>query len=395
MKKLQINNLTFKYAYKNIFSNLNLSFTSTWTSLVGNNGCGKTTLLKLIAKELHALSGNIEGNDLVYYCKQNTDDKPLGFDEFAYAFDQKAYMLKDLLQIQDEWFFRWENLSYGERKRVQIAIALHQDVDILLLDEPTNHLDNSSKKIVIKALESFKGIGILVSHDRQMLDFLCKNTVIIQNENVYKFNTNYTNALKELNLHVNFLKKENENINAKLKKLKNSIKIKKEQALMSKNRLSKRNIHKKDKSSKEKVNLAKLTGKDKNDAKLVSTFLKKYEILEQKLNKFDKSYKKGIDIPCEILRKEKSYNINEGFLKLTPDKTLHFPIIHINHDDKIAIIGDNGVGKSSFLRFFISQIKSKSRYFYLPQELNKEDELRLYEEVNSLSHEKRGLLLVL
>ncbi len=392
MKNLQINDLTFSYSHKNIFSNLNLSFESLWTCLVGNNGCGKTTLLKLIAKELKAQIGTILGNDLVYHCVQNIDSKPLGFDEFSYTFDSYSYMLRDLLQIQDEWFYIWENLSYGQKKRIQIAIALYQDVEVLLLDEPTNHLDNYSKKMVIKALKGFKGIGILISHDREVLDALCTNTIIIQNKNIYKYNTNYTNAMKELNSHMNFLKKENENINIKLNKLKNNIKAKKEKVSLSKNRLSKKHIDKKDKSAKEKINLAKLTGKDKNDSKLVSKFSKKYQILEEKLNKKDKDYKKGVNISSESSNKKKVLSIKKGCLKLSSHKILYFPDSYLSSNDKIAIIGDNGVGKSSFLRFLISQIKFENSFFYLPQELKNEDKEKLYKEINSLEDKQKGLL---
>ncbi|MBS9782492.1 MAG: ABC-F family ATP-binding cassette domain-containing protein [Arcobacter sp.] len=395
MKTLQINNLTFKYTHKDIFTNLNLSFEPLWTCIIGNNGCGKTTLLKLISKQILPQSGSIVGNDLVYHCVQELENKPLGFDEFSYTFDSHSYMLRDMLEIQDEWFYMWKELSFGQKKRIQIAIALYADVDILLLDEPTNHLDEKSKKIVLEALKTFKGCGILVSHDREILNSLCEHTIIIQNENIYKYNTNYTNAMKELKSHINFLKKENENINTQLKKLQNNIKTKKEKVSLSKSRLSKKNIDKKDKSTKEKINLAKLTGKDKNDAKQVSIFSKKYETLEQKLNKFDKDYKKGININSDIAKKRKTFSIKEGSLKLSDDKTLYFPNLNINHDDKIAIIGNNGVGKSSFLKFFISQIEFKNSYFYLPQELSKKDEEKLYKEVNSLTSKKKGLLFTL
>ena len=64
------------------------------------------------------------------------------------------------------------HLSFGERKRMQIAVAIFEEPDVLLVDEPTNHLDRKSKDIVLAALKSFKGIGILVSHDRELLDSL-------------------------------------------------------------------------------------------------------------------------------------------------------------------------------------------------------------------------------
>ncbi|EFU69346.1 conserved hypothetical protein [Aliarcobacter butzleri JV22] len=228
MQHLQINNLTFKYQDTDIFINLTLSFEPfSWNCIVGNNGSGKTTLLKLIAKKIKPESGNIVGNDLVYYCEQNLDKTPDGFEEFIYTFNSKTFRLKELLHIQDEWFYRWETLSFGEKKRVQIAIALYQEIDVLLLDEPTNHLDYKSKNIVLEALKSFRGIGILVSHDRELLNTLCTNTVIIKNQNVYSYKSSYNTAIKELNQYRSFLQKENENINKELKKLQKIFKLKK------------------------------------------------------------------------------------------------------------------------------------------------------------------------
>lgn len=80
----------------------------------------------------------------------------------------------------------------------------------MLLDEPTNHLDYKSKNIVLEALKSFRGIGILVSHDRELLNTLCTNTVIIKNQNVYSYKSSYDTAIKELNQYRSFLQKENE-----------------------------------------------------------------------------------------------------------------------------------------------------------------------------------------
>ncbi|WP_323587369.1 ATP-binding cassette domain-containing protein [Aliarcobacter butzleri] len=394
MQHLQINNLTFKYRDTDIFTNLTLSFEPfSWNCIVGNNGSGKTTLLKLIAKKIKPESGNIVGNDLVYYCEQNLDKTPDGFEEFIYTFNSKTFRLKELLHIQDEWFYRWKTLSYGEKKRVQIAIALYQEIDVLLLDEPTNHLDYKSKNIVLGALKSFRGIGILVSHDRELLNTLCTNTVIIKNQNVYSYKSSYDTAIKELNQYRSFLQKENENINKELKKLQKNIQTQKEKVSLSKSRLSKKSIDKSDKDAKEKINLAKLTGKDKNDSKLVSTFSKKYEEQISKRNNIDKEFEKGIKIENNISKKDLfSFYLEEGSLKLSQEKILYYPSLTINSTDKIVIVGDNGVGKSSFLKHIISKIDLNNNYLYLPQEIEKNQIKKLYEGIASFDNDKKGLL---
>jgi ATPase subunit of ABC transporter with duplicated ATPase domains len=393
MQYLQINNLTFKYTSSEIFSNLNLSFEKGWSCLVGSNGSGKTTLFKLIAKILKPQEGNIVGNELVYYCEQELHEKPNGFEEFIYTYNTKTFKLKELLCIEEEWFYRWETLSFGERKRIQIAIALFLEPDVLLLDEASNHLDIKTKEILINSLKNFKGIGILISHDRELLNSLFNNTVIIKNKKIYNYKTTFQKAIEELDLYFNFLQKENENINNKVKKLQNNIQTQKEKVSQSKSRLSKKNINTKDKSLKEKINLAKLTGKDKSDSKLVTSFSKKAQELSSKKNEIEKSFDKGIIIKDEKNKKENfSFLLQKAQLPLGEKKILKYENLSLNKGDKIAIIGNNGVGKSSFLKLLISKITPLKSYLYLPQEIDLKQKEKLFEAIKSLNNEKKGEL---
>ena len=82
--------------------------------------------------------------------------------------------------MRADWRRRWESLSHGERKRSQIAVALWRAPRILAVDEPTNHLDAGARSLVIAALRSFSGVGILVSHDRELLEALCGQCVFVE-----------------------------------------------------------------------------------------------------------------------------------------------------------------------------------------------------------------------
>lgn len=86
--------------------------------------------------------------------------------------DKFAYKLRDRLGIEEGWLRRWSTLSHGERKRAQIGTALWLQPGVLAVDEPTNHLDSNARDMQAKALRSFKGVGLLVSHDRPFLDRL-------------------------------------------------------------------------------------------------------------------------------------------------------------------------------------------------------------------------------
>ena len=72
---------------------------------------------------------------------------------------------------------RWSTLSPGERKRWQIGAALAREPDVLLLDEPTNHLDAEAREWLVSALRRFRGVGVLVSHDRELLEALTTSTL--------------------------------------------------------------------------------------------------------------------------------------------------------------------------------------------------------------------------
>ena len=96
--------------------------------------------------------------------------------------------------IKDEWLGSWELLSHGERKRLQLAVALSSDSDVLMVDEPTNHLDYKSQAVVVEALRSYKSIGILVSHDRTLLDALTQHTIMIKAGKVLKYRSKFSLA---------------------------------------------------------------------------------------------------------------------------------------------------------------------------------------------------------
>lgn len=392
MHYLKIHNLSFKYNTAYIFTNLNMTFQRGWTCLVGENGSGKTTLLKLIASMLPIESGSIEGNELVYYCSQELSDEPEGLDTFISTYDTHTFKLKNSLGIKDDWLYRWSSLSFGERKRIQIAVALFLSPDILLLDEPTNHLDMGSKRVIVESLKKFKGIGILVSHDRMVLNTLCTHTTLLKHQQLYSYKTNYHDAMNEFNTHVTYLNKQNENTEHEIKRLKRNMQIQKEKVNQSKKRLSKRDVDKHDSSLKEKINLAKLTGKDKSDSKKVTQLLKKVDELQGHKNQHYKSYNRGVIIKNEQNKKGVLLHIKAGHLQLHESLNLEFPELYIRHGDRIVIIGDNGVGKSSFINHIIKKINPTDNCLYIPQEIDTREVQKIYKEIEDLDNDKKGEL---
>ena len=89
------------------------------------------------------------------------------------AYDRDAVALRRDLDMEDDWPWRYDTLSCGQQKRLQVACALWQRPDLLVMDEPTNHVDVPTREAVTAALARFKGVGLLISHDRALLETDC------------------------------------------------------------------------------------------------------------------------------------------------------------------------------------------------------------------------------
>ncbi|MFK7824519.1 MAG: ATP-binding cassette domain-containing protein [Oligoflexales bacterium] len=172
---IKLQNLHFSYdnLSAELIAGISVGFHHGWTSLCGPNGCGKTTLLKLISGELKPNSGSIAAQGSIVAIPQSTEFAPSGLHGFRLDYQKSAIKLRNHLKIGDDWYERWPSLSIGERKRLQIAVALASNPDVLLVDEPTNHVDAETKQVILEALNNFRGVGVIISHDRLLLNELC------------------------------------------------------------------------------------------------------------------------------------------------------------------------------------------------------------------------------
>jgi ATPase subunit of ABC transporter with duplicated ATPase domains len=155
-----------------------------WAGVVGANGAGKTTLLRLLAGELHPTAGHLAVQAAVppVLVPQEVGDLTVAVRDFALTWDGTAERLRSRLALDpddlDPAVGRgWPALSPGQRKRWQVAAALAAEPDVLLLDEPTNHLDGAARDLLLDALASFRGLGLVVSHDRAVLARLTDRTL--------------------------------------------------------------------------------------------------------------------------------------------------------------------------------------------------------------------------
>ena len=253
---------------KNILNALNLSFSPGFTSLIGPNGCGKSTLLRLLAGELMPTAGHISRPAaLLSYCHQETPRPPKDLATFLAATDRVSLTLKGALSLHNfstEQTHFWQNLSSGEQKRLQLACALYKEPDVLLIDEPTNHLDAANRTAIITALRLFRGIGVLVSHDRELLDAITNRCVFFVGSTLVAIGGNYSAAKQELETKLAYAASERDIAKRQMQRLKKEVTRIEQITQQSPSKLSKRGISAKDHDQKSRIDAARLTGKEKS-----------------------------------------------------------------------------------------------------------------------------------
>ena len=158
--------IVFPFRYSSavdLLVDVNIHFAPGWTALVGANGSGKTSLLRLVAGEVEPSAGSVvldPAGAVVAYCEQESEQLTAGVVALGEAWDGPVVTLRGRLRLVPEDLGRWATLSPGERKRWQIGAALASDPDMLLLDEPTNHLDAEGRTWLLDALRRFTRSGV-------------------------------------------------------------------------------------------------------------------------------------------------------------------------------------------------------------------------------------------
>ena len=256
--------VTFAYegATEPLLVDLSVHFARGWTGIVGANGVGKSTILKLATGLLKPREGFVAAPSSAVYCEQRTDSVPASFEEFVAARGRGAAAIRDRLGIQRDWIERWNTLSHGERKRAQIAVAIWMKPDILALDEPTNHLDQEAKKMLHDSLSRFDGVGLLVSHDRKLLDDLCFQCLFVDPPESILRPGNYSDGSLQANRdRFAALRMWNE-ARHEFARLKQEASRRRAEAAGADRKRSKKGLARKDHDTRARINLARVSGKD-------------------------------------------------------------------------------------------------------------------------------------
>lgn len=205
---LTIEHLSKSFDNKPLFKNLNLSIRrGEVVGLLGANGTGKTTLLKIINRHLRPDGGKIHYGAKVsigYYDQEQhvlNDEKTI-FDEISDAYPKLTNtrirnVLAAFLFTGDRVFQKIGTLSGGEKGRVSLAKLMLSNANFLILDEPTNHLDIQSREILEDAINDYEGTVFYVSHDRYFINQTATRILDLSPEGIVNYKGNYTYYLEQ------------------------------------------------------------------------------------------------------------------------------------------------------------------------------------------------------
>lgn len=378
MSNIIIKNLTFELGDNLLFNNVNLTIDAHWKlGLIGRNGRGKTTLLKLICGA-YDNNGSISSPlSFEYFPYQIADTAPLSVDVLeTIAPDMELWKVireMSLLELPTEVLYQpYNTLSSGQQTKLQLALMFSKDSRFLLIDEPTNHLDTLGRRCVSEYLSTKQGF-IVVSHDRNFLDTCIDHVMSINKSNIDVQKGNYSSwksAFDAAN-------------QAELEQNKN---LKKEIAKLNKSAMQKQQWSNTIEKSKTGTRIAGLRPDRGYMGHMSAKMAKKAKVVlahvDKKIEDKKKLLKNVETTPNILISPEnptsKRFICAKGLsLSFNDKNVLNGLNFSLDFGDRIAITGKNGCGKSSLLRVINGDlspscgqiIKSPSLTIsYLPQD---------------------------
>lgn len=336
MNLLNIEKITKVFAERKIFDNASFYLQEgEKVGIIGINGTGKTTLLKIMAGIEEPDDGTVTAANhvVIRYLPQHPEFDPEMSslecvlagnvsDENRWTIESDAKAMMTRLGIRD-FAQPAGQLSGGQRKRLALISVLLSPADILLLDEPTNHLDNEMADWLEEYLKKWRGALIMVTHDRYFLDSVCSRIVEIDKGSIYSYQTNYSGFLE--------LKAQREDMEAASERKRQSI-LRVELEWMQRGARAR--------STKQKAHIQRYEELRDREAPVQDSRLELSSI-SSRLGK----------TTVELEHISKSY----GEKKLIDD----FSYIFLK-GDRVGIIGPNGCGKSTLIKMIAGMIPQDS-----------------------------------
>lgn len=336
MNILSLENITHSYTERKLFDNASFYLhEGEKVGIIGINGTGKSTLLKIMAGLEVPDSGNVikASNLMIHYLPQNPqfneDDTVIeSVQNMVHHHANEDELVKAKAMMTRLGINNFEQktgeLSGGQRKRLALVSVLITPCDILILDEPTNHLDSEMAEWLENQLRAFKGALVMVTHDRYFLDSVTNRIIELDKGKIYSYNEKYSGFLQR--------KAEREDSQKASERKRQSI-LRKEIQWMQRGARAR--------STKQKAhiqryeNLKNQKGIVEDDKIELSSIKSRMGKTTIELDKISKTY--GDDT---VLIKDFSYNFLKG--------------------DRVGFVGKNGCGKTTLMKIIDGRIKPDS-----------------------------------
>jgi ATPase subunit of ABC transporter with duplicated ATPase domains len=383
-----------------VLRDVSLLLTPGFYGLVGANGAGKTTLLRVLAGELAPHEGSVHlrpGDARIVHCPQAVDEPGPDVFELASTYDGLAAELKGRLGLDEDELARWPTLSPGERKRWQIGAALGREPDVLLLDEPTNHLDASARDRLLGALGRFRGIGVIVSHDRAVLKRLPRAILRVHEGLV----TLHAGRWSDARAAWEAARREQEDAHAKAKATVRAVERRLDtvqrtqeaaaRSLGASSRMKNKNDHDA-RSMGRKVVAGWADARAGRTVQLVRNELQRAESRVPSITR-DATVGGKIFASWERSPRAVLFHLDAPEVRAGEHVVLRDVRLNIGREERVRITGDNGAGKTTLLSALLSARRRDDRVLFLPQELSPAAVARLVADLRATTDEERGRVL--
>ena len=396
MVDISVNNLTkFFVIGENLLQGLSFEIQEgERVAILGRNGCGKTTLFRILTKEIDYDEGEVYVNPNkrlglisqipIFPEGYNVEDVLRSAYRELQQVQKKMRQLENMMQAgatesqlreydglssrfqagggyemdvevdkicnglgisQEQRSQEFASLSGGEKTRVNLARLLLEKTDILLLDEPTNHLDLNSVEWLENYIKAFKGTVLAISHDRYFIDQIAQRVIEIVDGHAEFYSGNYSFYMDEKQARFDLQMKQYEQEQAKLKQLGYTVERMKGWGINN------RTLYRRAMSIQHRMERIKKTERPKSERTMKATFGEK-------------------DFSGDVVFKMKNVSKSFGERTLFSDVNLN-----VEAGERIALLGDNGTGKSTFIKCLLGeedctgkiQFGPTVKWGYLPQ----------------------------
>ncbi len=384
-----------------IFDDASVRFEPGWTGVVGANGAGKTSLLRLLCGSLDPDSGVVRRSPehlRVVWCRQDVATCDAAIREFAGAGDRDRQRLRAQLDLDPATLARWPTLSPGERRRWQVGTALAEAADVLLLDEPTNHVDDSVRAWLLAALARFTGIGVVVAHDRAFLDALTNATVRLAGGQIDRKPGPYSAAQVQWQRERQAQERERSDRQAQVRNLQETLQLQRMTRASVENQRSvrQRSRGRTDADARSIGAQTRVDWAEARQARKVAVTRRALVRAEQAVPTLAPEVGVGRSLFAQWQRPAQVVLAALSVSELRVEDRLLLRDVHVQwrREDRVVVVGSNGTGKSTLLRQLIARsVLGPERLLILPQELSATEVHADLQTLRQLDREARGRVL--